>query len=440
MDVRELAVPPSASGLPWLGQLLPFLTDPLSTLRSMADECGPVCRFRLGPQRALLVSRAEDVEQVLLDRDQSFGRSGIVRSLLGSLIGDATSMLEGDVWVRHRQQVMPAFASGKLPTYLVDTLEVVREQIPSWEAAPMIDLERAGMRLWIAVLGRVLSGRDLSLDVETVLPVMREALDGVGTALKFGAPFPTWMPLPHLRAMRRGRRQLAALGDQLMREQRTSGRRSDRLSDLLAENPNDPTAALRARDDLAGNLMIGGHQMMTAFCWTLSLLSGDASLQDELRMQLRRGSGDAKALAENALLNATVRESLRLYPPFYLVPRVTSRQVEIAGFGVAAGTMVVTSPWLTQRMPEYFVEPTKFRPERWLDAAKDLPRFAYFPFGGGPRGCVAARILPPMLAVATASLIRNHRIVRVGQDPIEPKARLSLSLSRPLAIRLVPTD
>jgi cytochrome P450 len=403
---------------------------------SIARQHGPVCDFRLGPLRAALVTHPDDVEAVLLNRNGAFERGSFAISILGPLIGNATSMLEGEIWAGHRRQVAPSFARERHKEYLDETLEVVESFAMQWAAAPSVRVDDEGMRLWMSVMGRVLSGRDLASEADRILDPVRDALGGVGVSMKLGVSLPLWLPLPHLRAIRRGRDHLRQLGDRLVQEHQCSNANSERLLGRLATTADTPDGYLRARDDVAGNIAVGGHQMMTAFAWTLLCLTEHPQLQEELRDEIRKSEGDAVELANVQLLQWAVRESLRLYPPFYAIPRTAARPVEFRGFEVSAGTVVFTSPWVTQRSADYFTDPYAYRPKRWQSETGDLPRFAYFPFGGGGHACIAEKIIPPMLAVAVGALLKNHRIVRLGHEPIEPRAKLSLSMSRPLTIRL----
>ena len=237
-------------------------------------------------------------------------------------------------------------------------------------------------------------------------------------------------------SVRRGRDALQEFGGKLLTSHVEDENSHGRLASLLLSNARDADARTRARDDLGNNIAVGGHQMMTSFCWTLVCLCENPAIQDELRLSLRSGPADPIGYTDNELLGWVVRESLRLYPPFYLIPRVATRDVEIGGFRIVKGELVLVSPWVTQRSAIYYSDPDEFRPERWRGKSDEASRFEYFPFGGGPRECVASSIIPPLLSVAIASLVRNHRIDRVDSDPIVPLAGLSLSLSRPLVVRL----
>ena len=220
--MSQLPFPPAASGVSAIGQLRLFRADPLAALQSMVPDDGGARSFRLGPERAVLVARAEDVEQVLVDKARAFERGRFVARLIGPLFGSATSMLEGETWARHRHQTTPAYASERLATYLSETAGVCEELVEEWARAPSIDVETEGMRLWMRVLGRVLCGRNISDEAERILPQVREALDGAGTALKLGLPLPLWLPLRHLRAIRRGREEIRQLGERLILEHRAS--------------------------------------------------------------------------------------------------------------------------------------------------------------------------------------------------------------------------
>jgi cytochrome P450 len=382
------------------------------------------------------VTRAEDIEEVLLNRSRAFDRGRFVSRILGPLIGSATSMLDGEEWTNQRRLTAPAYATEQLDGYRAETGQVVQNLVEKWECRGEIDAQREGMHLWTRALARIFCGRDLDREADNILDPIREGLDGIGISLKMGTPLPLWVPLPHIAAIRRGRNELRSLGEHLLRSH-VSSADPKRLASLLVADASSG-GWTRSRDDLSNNIAVGGHQMMTAFCWTLFCLCENPNLQEELRLALRDEPTGGPASPEADLLERTVKESLRLYPPFYLIPRVASRDVELGGFRILKGELVVTSPWVTQRSPLYYANPEEFVPERWRDSEKRPHRFAQFPFGGGPRACVAASVIPALLAVAVATLLRGHRIHRVHSGPIKPVAGLSLSMSQPLIIGVTP--
>jgi cytochrome P450 len=224
--------------------------------------------------------------------------------------------------------------------------------------------------------------------------------------------------------MRRAMAELHAIVDAAIAERRAArADRGDVLSAILGAYPASDAAL---RDDLAVMTFLGAHQIAIALAWGLRLLSEHPAAHERLR------AGD------DAYAAAVVDETLRLYPPFFLLVRDAARDDAIGGYPFARGTTLAMSPWVTHRDPRFFPEPDRFHPERWAGGlAQSLPRFAYFPFGAGPRVCIASALVRQQLAWLLMTLTSEARLVPRGDRPM-PRAHVTLALPEPLGVTKVP--
>jgi cytochrome P450 len=411
-----MRTPAGPAGQWLLGNALEFRRDPLGLLSRAAREFGDVAELRLGPARLLLLSRPEDIAEVLVDRAGEVAKSKLM-SVAGRLVmGEAIDALDGEPWAERMRAVAPAFRKARVGP----ARAVVEEEASRWLAEVEEIEAKDVLRLAMRVEARCILGVDLGDDAVGAGRAMRAALDGWSTRVRAGLPTPDWLPVPLNVRMRRAMAPLHALVDTAIASHRAApGDRGDVLSAILERYPSGDRAL---RDDLAVMTFLGAHQLAVALAWALRLVAEHGAVQERL------SAGDA------AFAAAVVDETLRLYPPFFLLVRDATRGGAIGGVRYAPGTTLAMSPWVTQRDARFFPDPDRFLPERWPGGlAQSLPRFAYFPFGAGPRVCIANALVREQLARLLLAVTASVRLTSSGERPL-PRAHVTLALPEAMAV------
>ncbi len=450
MEPAYTDLPPDLPGVPLLGSAFALRRDSLGFLREAERERGALAPFRIGRARWVLVSRAEDVEAVLLDPERVFEKPDAIYGAGRLLFGNALTGLKGEAWRRRRAVVAPAFHRQGVDAPAI-AAAVERWLARHADGRPR-RLDRALGELMVEVACTDLLGPDAVHAGRLAEPV-RVALAAMGQRVQLGVPLPDWLPVGPVRRMRRGTGEVTAFMEGAIARRRRAGTLGDDLLGALAHGgagrrapardaSTDSLAASAStgsltdadlRDELAVAAAVGGHQLSLALSWTLYLLARHPATAARLRGELDAAIGDRRAELDDLpalpFAAAVLEESMRLHPPFYLIGREALRDTAIAGTRIPAGTTVVLSPWVTHRLERYFTDPDAFRPERWLDGlARRLPRGAYFPTGGGGRLCVAQSALRKQLLLTLATILRAHDVVVDPGRPVAPRPTTSLEL------------
>jgi cytochrome P450 len=278
-------------------------------------------------------------------------------------------------------------------------------------------------------------------DAERMAVPAGAALRAMGTRARIGVPLPDRLPLPPVSTMRHA---VARLNRSYDATRRPSGAQPDlrrNLADLRDDHgwPLLDDAAVRAEVNVM--VAVGGHQLALALGWALHLLDGHpaalGALQEELDRVLGGRSPGLEDLPALAFTGQVVDETLRLYPPFYLIGRQALCDTCVAGWRIPRATTVVLSPWVTQRLGEHFQRPAEFLPQRWTpQLRRELPRAAYFPFGGGPRLCVAQAAARGQLTLVLAAVAARHRVRLDPRCAVRPRATASLEMRPGVMARL----
>ena len=442
ITTRSLLRPPGPQGRPLLGNALEFRRDPLGFLTRVAREHGDVVEIRLGPERMLVLSRAEDIEDVFVTRPQCFRKSKIIRVIGRLVLGDALDATDGEQWRRQRRWAMPAFRPARLEAYGGIAVEETARTLASWRAGESRAFDRDALRLMLAINARVLCGAAVGED-GTLADGMTRALDGFARRLTLGIPVADWLPVPCNLAMRRGMAPIHRFVRRLIAERRNGGRGDERtdggddlLSILLAARDDDGAPCMtdgQLVDELGVMFALGAHQEALALTWAAYLLARHPDVESRLHAEvdavLAGAAASAGDLARLPYATAVVDETLRLYPPFFLVVRESLIDGELGGFRLDKGTSIGLCTWVAHRHPRYFDDPDAFRPERWLDGlARRLPRFAYFPFGGGPRVCIANALVRTHLTLVLATLAQRFRLRTRPDYEAVPDAVIGLGM------------
>jgi cytochrome P450 len=400
---------------------------------------------RFAHRRALLVFHPDLIEEVLVARSRDFVKSPGVR-LLQPLLGNGLLLAEGDVWLRQRRLVQPAFHRQRLTAYGEVMATYTERHLAGWTPGRPVDVHAEMMALTQAIVGKTLFDANVEDDSAAIGEAQGVMMRDFITRLTTFRP-PMWLPtLANFRA-RRAIGRLDAVVYRIIGARRASGEdRGDLLSTLLAARDADDGSRMsdrQVRDEVMTLLLAGHETTAVALSWALYLLAQhppvDAALAGELRAVLGGRRPTAGDLPRLRYLDMVVTEALRLYPPAYAMGRQAVRATEVGGHAIARGMIVAIPTWVVHHDPRWFPDPEAFRPERWADdAAGRLPRYAYFPFGGGPRQCIGSAFALMEAGLVLATIRQRLRLELAPDQRITPTCYVTL---RPEpGIRMIPAE
>ncbi|MFF4442261.1 cytochrome P450 [Streptomyces sp. NPDC001621] len=432
------------------GLLRKLAVDRLGMMRDAADLSDAV-RVSMGPKKLYIFNRPDYAKHVLADNAANYHKGiGLVESR--KVLGDGLLTSEGELWRAQRRNVQPAFKPGRIAAQAGAVAE---------ESARLVELlrRRAGdtpvdvlnevTGLTLGVLGRTLM--DTPLDghggIEHAFEAVQDQamFDMVSQGL-----VPTWVPFGTQRRFRAARRELTRIVDELVAD------RSARLTD--GDGADDAFArmilAARAREDAAlgrrllqeelVTLLLAGHETTASTLgWTLLLLARHPHVRDLVREEARGvlAGGrlpDAEDLHKLTYTTQVVQEAMRLYPPVWILPRIAQGPDQVGGFDVPAKADVLVCPYTLHRHPDLWEDPERFDPGRFDPArVAHRHRYAYIPFGAGPRFCVGSNLGMMEAVFVTALVTRDLDLAAVPGHPGVPEPMMSLRMrgGLPMTIR-----
>ncbi|MEY3734816.1 MAG: hypothetical protein RL347_2175, partial [Actinomycetota bacterium] len=395
---RTPATAPGPSGPQMLRAIRTIRSDALGFLEQMAREYGPVVQFPIPSPPSFLVSDPEAVRRVLVTKAKDYDKETIQYRSLSLVTGEGLLTTSGEVWRRQRRMVQPAFHHEVLEGVVGHAARAADGLLARWgdvSRGAVIDIDEAMMRVALETVGASLFGTDLSADADRLARATIEALDVVVARAQVPVQPPQWLPTRRTRALRAALAQLDDAVASMISARQREGSASEpaTLLDLLvdASIADPPIPVSEVRDELVAFLVAGHETTASALTWVLWLLAGDPEVQAEVARELDEVLGDrVPSYADLDRLpwtRAVFDEAMRLYPPVWLVSRQAREGDVLAGREIPAGSLIIMTPYIVQRDPALWDEPTAFRPQRFLDghrrgAAGDA---VFWPFGLGPR-------------------------------------------------------
>jgi cytochrome P450 len=306
------------------------------------------------------------------------------------------------------------------------------------------DAHKDMMRLTLDIVAKTLFDADVTSDAVEVGETLEVAMERYSALAWLAVFLPTSVMAPWYWIFRKTLRQLDTIIYRIIRARRESKRdQGDLLSMLLKAQAEDGSQMTdqQLRDEVMTLFLAGHETTANALAWTWYLLSlnpeAEARLHSELQEVLAGRSPRIEDLQRLRYTQMVVKESLRVFPPAWGVGRETLREIQLGEYRVPAGTNVFISQWVVQREPRYFEQPEKFLPERWTDEfEKQLPKFAYFPFGGGPRVCVGASFALMEAALLLATIAQKYRLAVDPGHPVVPLASVTLRPKHGIRVKL----
>ncbi|GAA0975602.1 cytochrome P450 [Acrocarpospora macrocephala] len=436
---RSRAVPPGPPRRAAPGLFVKLATDRLALMRAAADQYGDAVKISMGPKTLYFFNHPDHAKHVLADNSGNYHKGiGLVQAKRA--LGDGLLTSEGDLWRKQRKLIQPAFQAKRI---------AAQAGVVAEEAAALVERLRAAAgtgpvnvvdeltALTLGVLGRTLLDADLG-----VFSGVGHAFEAVQDQAMFemvslGA-VPMWVPLPKQLRFRQARKELQHVVDRLVAERRTrtGDWGDDVLSKLIqstAEEPDPKVGRQRMTDELITLLLAGHETTASTLGWTFYLLDRDPEVAERLHAEAVEVLGDRPPVYEDLhrlrYTSMVIEEAMRLYPPVWILTRQALADDEVGGYHVPAGSDVLVCPYTLHRHPEFWNEPEKFDPERFDPGVQSgRPRYAYIPFGAGPRFCVGNNLGMMEAAFVTALVARDLRLTRVPGYEAVPEPMLSLRM------------
>jgi cytochrome P450 len=406
--------------------------NPLAVFSRWAEEYGDIFYYRAGWIHVYFLNHPDLIEFVLVRHYQNFLKDRVVRNSRW-FFGNSLLTSEGETWKRQRQLAQPAFHRERISSYAGIMTNYAEQVVSSWRDGAVVDIHREMMRLTLSIAVRALFNVEAKgmYEISQAVNVMVRNMTGARMLLP---SIVRLVPRPGVFEFRRAVQKLDETVYQIIHLHRRNGGDSGDLLSMLVESRDEDGSQMsnqQLRDAVMTFLLAGHETTALALSWAWHLLAENPQVEQKLHYELDRVLGGRLPTSVDLPLlqysEAVVKESMRLYPPAWAVARTAIHEFELAGYRIPGGANIVMSPWVMHRDARLFPDPLKFDPDRWSTKdCRNLPKFAYFPFGAGPRQCIGASFAMMEAVLVLATIAQRFQLCPVQGQPIKPEPRMTL--------------
>lgn len=417
-------------------------SDSLQTFQRWAREFGDIFYYRALWLHVYFLNDPDLIEWVLIRNSQNFLKDRVVQNSRW-FFGQGLLTNEGESWLRQRRLSQPAFHRERVASYARVMTAYTEEMLRYWKADETRDIHQDMMQLTLRIVVRCLFNVEAE-KTDIISSAMNLLMRNATGARMLLPPMARYLPTPSMIALRHAVGQLEQTVYDIIAARRASSTDSGDLLSMLMNVRDEDGSGMsdkQLRDEVLTFLLAGHETTALALSWTWHLLSQHPEVEEKLHAELRQvlsgRSPEFKDFPALAYTDRVLKESMRLYPPAWSLARTAIKDFELRGYKIPAGANIVMSQWIMHRNPTYFADPEKFDPDRWLDPVmQKLPRFVYFPFGGGPRLCIGNMfaMMEAMLLLATIAqrfrlrLAPDHPVIPVPSFTLRPKHGIRMTL------------
>src|SRR5882724_8785628 len=430
---RELLIPPSppraAETMTSFGRMRVMRESVLGTWSQRAYE-EDILQGRFFGRSSFILNTPDAIRHVLVDNYENYTRTPAGFRVLRPILGEGLLIAEGRAWKHQRRTLAPAFTPRAVTTLIPHMLAATDDTIVKLKAArnAPVDLRAAMQRMTLEIAGRTMFSFGMDRHGAALRDFMMEYNGRLARPYFLDLLLPLNWPSPQDFARARFRKRWTAFIGMLMAERRAAGKNEgappNDLFDLMGA-ARDPETGDAFTDEQLGDqvatMILAGHETTaTALFWSLYLLALDPATQEELAAEVKGASIDGASDIERLkFTRAVVDETMRLYPPAFLIARAAAAPDAIAGIPVKKKDIVLVSPWLLHRHEKLWHDPNAFIPSRFMTGTPP-DRFAYLPFGVGARVCIGAHFALVEATLALARIIAAFRVELVDREPVMP--------------------
>ncbi len=432
------SLPPGRAGWLTTWDMLEAWSDPLPTLRARVAEYGDVSYFRVGPLQYVVVNSPDAVHHVLVENHKNYVKS---RNYAGLkvVLGRGLLTAEGEDWRNQRKLIQPGFHRERLSGFAETMVKATDLLVDRWQSNPTVDVHQEMSWLTFKIVGETLFSADLDGEAREFGQALTLSMDWANEFAESLVRIPWWVPTPNNLRFMAARKKIETLAQRLIEEHRQTPK-PDLLGMLLdaRDESGQPMSDEQIRQE-ALTLLIAGHETTAnALTFTLYLLSQHLQVQQKLQAEVDQVLGGRPVtLADLPKLPYTkmvLDESMRLYPPAWIVERDALEEDVVSGFRVPKGATVGISTYLLHRHPDYWEQPEAFVPERFAEASQ-RPKHIYLPFGGGPRTCIGNAFALMEMQLVLARLTQRAQLELAPGTPLALKPSITLRPAHPVLMR-----
>ena len=404
--------------------------NPLNFLLECWQQHGDVVQFPIPRPATYLVSSPQGARDVLVQNHTSMSKRTIQYTSLALVTGEGLLTADTATWKTSRRQLAPAFHHEMISLASKHVTQALSRLDAQWieltaDGSAVVDVDQTMMNVALEITGATLFGSDLSGQVDKLTSATLRALHGVIVKARFPLPIPLSIPTPNNLGMRRAIKQLdqtvnAIIDRRLADELPIGAPIRDMLDVLMDSTLENPLSRKQIRDEVATFIVAGHETIASALTWSWHLLGSNPHEYDLLQSDPRRAQ-------------LVFDETLRLYPPAWVITRRTLQSVEIDGFEIPADAMVIVSPWVVHRNAQVWPDPDAFIPDRFIDGP---PMLGYLPFGAGPRLCIGRDMARLQGAQILSHIAEHWRLTPIHSGDVPIDASVTLRPAGGLPMRL----
>ena len=438
---------PGPRGNILLGSIRDIQRDNVQTFMDAWREYGDIVHFR-GPLTINLLVHPDYVQRVLRDNYKNYPRPTFVADKLKSIVGEGLVAAEGDRWAHARRHSQPAFHPDLISQSAQMFAESTADMLAGWERlveeGRPFDVKSEMMHLTLTNLGKALFKANWQEQVDRVEPIVALAL--AHTHKRLTSPIdPQRFPLRSTKAFNAGLSTLDEIIFGVINERRVATDGGTDLVSILLQVEDENTGARltdeQVRDEVIGFFIAGHETVSSCLSWTWYLLSKNPESWRRMRQEVDEVLGGRTPTHEDvpnlAYTTRVLLESMRLYPPIFVLMRCPTEDDEVGGYHVPAGSNVVLCAYVTHRHTDFWDNPEGFDPDRFLpERAAGLHRMAYFPFSGGPRKCIGNSFAMMQMPIVLAMVTQRFRLNLLAGETVVPEPAISLRPRDPVMMTL----
>jgi cytochrome P450 len=429
-----------------LGQMI-SRWRPLDTMAfalAVSRQYGDIAHYTVGPLHVFQLTHPDLARDILVERPEQFQKPKLLKYAFRPFGGDGLVTSDGALWRQQRKLMQSAFHHRQLAGYADDMVALTTRWMDSFADGDVREINAEMANLTIRIVLKSLFGGELPAEANDIGRSMLALLDAANRRVNSPFRVPSWVPTPKNLREKRAIARLDAILQTLIRARRASTESlNDLLSVLLAAVDADTGTRMsdrQLRDEMMTLFLAGHETTATALTWTCYLLSlhpeVEAKLFDELHRVLAGRAPTVNDLPQLPFSEMIIRESMRLYPPAPGVAREPIEDVTIAGYEVPKGALISINSYVLHRDPRFFPDPERFNPERFAQGWEErIPRYAYLPFGSGPRVCIGNGFAMMEARLILATLAQRYRLFLEPGQTIKPVQLVTLRPNGPIRMK-----